>query len=592
MHSVSGPPPGERRASLPWTGVIVAWIVVAALMLLVIGGRLTPAAFADGDDALRLQQVRDLLAGQGWFDLHQYRIAPPEGVAMHWTRVVDLPIAAVILLLRPFIGTAQAEICAIVIVPLLSLLAAMALAARLAARQFGRNVGIVAALLVAVAVPASFRMMPLRIDHHAWQFVLALVALNGLAARVPKSGGAVAGLALALALSISLESLPLTVIVAAVCTLRLLRGQGEWLVSYMASLALGSVALFLGTRGLSDLGQHCDALSPVHAAVLVWTGAGCASILPRLRNRPPMLSLVTLAALGLGALAIAGLAAPQCLSGDAFAELDPLVRKVWLGSVREGLPVWRQGLVLGGTMVLVPLIGLVACWRLWRGSRDAATRDWWLDMGLLLAGATLVGWMVARASGVACLFAAVPAAWQLEDLFVRWQADRLLWRRIARVGGMIALLLPGGVIGMAQAIIAPPEPAARASTQACDFPALVPAMATMPRATVLAGLDIGPTLLVTTGHTVVATAHHRASAAMRDELVAFLGPDVGARAVMAKRGVTLVAVCAAGSESRVYARIAPDGFMAHLIAGKAPDWLEPVAVPAQSGVKVWRVRQR
>lgn len=592
MHSVSGPPPGERRASLPWTGVIVAWIVVAALMLLVIGGRLTPAAFADGDDALRLQQVRDLLAGQGWFDLHQYRIAPPEGVAMHWTRVVDLPIAAVILLLRPFIGTAQAEICAIVIVPLLSLLAAMALAARLAARQFGRNVGIVAALLVAVAVPASFRMMPLRIDHHAWQFVLALVALNGLAARVPKSGGAVAGLALALALSISLESLPLTVIVAAVCTLRLLRGQGEWLVSYMASLALGSVALFLGTRGLSDLGQHCDALSPVHVAVLVWTGAGCALILPRLRNRPPMLSLVTLAALGLGALAIAGLAAPQCLSGDAFAELDPLVRKVWLGSVREGLPVWRQGLVLGGTMVLVPLIGLVACWRLWRGSRDAATRDWWLDMGLLLAGATLVGWMVARASGVACLFAAVPAAWQLEDLFVRWQADRLLWRRIARVGGMIALLLPGGVIGMAQAIIAPPEPAARASTQACDFPALVPAMATMPRATVLAGLDIGPTLLVTTGHTVVATAHHRASAAMRDELVAFLGPDVGARAVMAKRGVTLVAVCAAGSESRVYARIAPDGFMAHLIAGKAPDWLEPVAVPAQSGVKVWRVRQR
>jgi hypothetical protein len=590
IHSVSGPPPGERSAGVPWTGVILVWIAVAVLMLVASGGNLTPAAFMDGDDALRLQQVRDLLAGQGWFDLHQYRIAPPEGVAMHWTRMVDLPIAALILLLRPLLGAAQAEICAIVIVPLLSLLAAMALAARLAARQFGRSVGVVAAVLVAAAVPASFRMMPLRIDHHAWQFVLALVALNGMAARVPKSGGAVAGLALALGLSISLESLPLTVIFAAVCTLRLLRGQGDWLVSYMASLALGSVAMFLATRGLSDLAQHCDAQSPVHVAVLVWTGAGSALILPRLRNRPPLLSLCVLAVIGLGALAIAGLGAPQCLSGDAFAELDPLVRKVWLGSVLEGLPVWRQGLVLGGTMVLVPLIGLVACWRLWRDSRDAATRDWWLDMGLLLAGATLVGVMVARASGVACLFAAVPAAWQLEDLFRRWQADQLLWRRIARVVGMIVLVLPGGVIGIAEGLIAPPEPISRVSMQACNFPAVVPAMAVLPRATILAGLDIGPTLLVTTGHTVVATAHHRASAAMRDEIVAFLGPDRGARAVMAKRGATLVAVCPTGSESEVYARFAPDGFMAHLIAGKVPTWLEPVPVPAQSGVKVWRVR--
>lgn len=592
MRTISGPPPGERHAGVPWRGVILAWAAVAVLMLVASGGRLTPAAFMDGDDALRLQQVRDLLAGQGWFDLHQYRIAPPEGVAMHWTRVVDLPIAAVILLLRPFVGTAQAEICAIVIVPLLSLLAAMALAARLAARQFGRSTGIVAALLVAAAVPASFRMMPLRIDHHAWQFVLALVALNGMAAREPKSGGAATGLALALALSISLESLPMAVIIAAVCALRLWRGQGEWLVSYLASLALGSMALFLATRGVSDLAQHCDALSPVHVAVLVWSGSCSALILPRLRNRPPMLSLLALALIGLGALAIAGMGAPQCLSGDAFAELDPLVRKVWLGSVLEGLPVWRQGLVLGGTMVLVPLIGLVACWRLWRGSRDVATRDWWLDMALLIAGATLVGVMVARASGVACLYAAVPSAWLLEDLFQRWQADCLLWRRIARVAGMIALFLPGGVIGMAEGIVAPPEPVSRVSMQACDFPAVVPAMAALPRATILAGLDIGPTLLVTTGHTVVATAHHRASAAMRDEIVAFLGPDRGARSVMARRGATLVAVCPTGSESQVYARFAPHGFMAHLIAGQVPDWLEPVPVPAQSGVKVWRVRER
>ena len=33
----------------------------------------------DPDSTMRLVQVRDLLAGQGWFDLVQHRLAPPDG---------------------------------------------------------------------------------------------------------------------------------------------------------------------------------------------------------------------------------------------------------------------------------------------------------------------------------------------------------------------------------------------------------------------------------------------------------------------------------------------------------------------------------
>src|SRR5689334_801391 len=36
-------------------------------------GQLTDAG-GDNDNLLRLVEVRDLLAGQGWFDLHQYRM--------------------------------------------------------------------------------------------------------------------------------------------------------------------------------------------------------------------------------------------------------------------------------------------------------------------------------------------------------------------------------------------------------------------------------------------------------------------------------------------------------------------------------------
>ena len=50
----------------------------------------------DTDDAMRLVQVRDLLAGQGWFDMVQHRLMPPEGASMHWSRLVDAPLAALI----------------------------------------------------------------------------------------------------------------------------------------------------------------------------------------------------------------------------------------------------------------------------------------------------------------------------------------------------------------------------------------------------------------------------------------------------------------------------------------------------------------
>ena len=585
----AGAPSTRDRASTPVVAVLLLWAITSVLMLVAMRGNINPAGFMDADDALRLQQVRDLLNGQGWFDLHQYRIAPPDGVAMHWTRIVDIPLVAIILVFRPLLGPEQAEIMAVVLVPLLNLAAAMLLAARLAARQFGTMAGVIAAQMVVAAIPASIRMMPLCIDHHGWQFVLALVALNGMASRGQRAGGAVAGLALALALAISLESLPLAIIFAGVCTLRMLRGQRDWLGAYMAALGLASAALFLITRGLSDLVDHCDAVSPVHVMVLLWSGAGCCLLLPRLRRRPPALSLLVLGLIGIGALAIMGIRAPQCVGLDAFAALDPLVKNVWLDSVAEGLPVWRQVLLVSATMVLLPLFGLIACWRLWRNAQDQTSRDWWLDMALMLAGATVVGLLVTRASAVSCLFATIPAAWQFRAQVAAWQADPLVLRRLARMMLLVVLMVPGVAIGLAgEAVMRQPTRPTMAGL--CKLPKALPVLGKVPPTIILSGLDLGPAILVNTPHTVVATAHHRASGAMRDLLVAFLGPDHGARAVMARRGATLVMICPTDGEARLYSRLAPDGFMAHLAAGKAPSWLEPVPLGKAGGIRIWKLR--
>ena len=84
--------------------MLLSWLLLAAALIALKAPQIAAMQFGDPDDALRLVQVRDLLAGQSWFDLHQYRVAAPEGVAMHWSRLVDVPIAAVILLLKPLLG--------------------------------------------------------------------------------------------------------------------------------------------------------------------------------------------------------------------------------------------------------------------------------------------------------------------------------------------------------------------------------------------------------------------------------------------------------------------------------------------------------
>ena len=87
----------------------------------------------DTDDNMRIMQVRALLHGQGWYDLRNYRMNPPFGANIHWSRLVDLPIAGLILALRPFLGGAGAERWAVAIAPMLPyllLLFSLALTAR------------------------------------------------------------------------------------------------------------------------------------------------------------------------------------------------------------------------------------------------------------------------------------------------------------------------------------------------------------------------------------------------------------------------------------------------------------------------------
>jgi len=580
---------GGRSAAL-LRPVVLAWLAVAILLLAMSVEPIRQAHFPDGDDVLRLVQVRDLMAGQPWFDLHQYRIDPPGGVLMHWSRLVDLPLVLVIAALHPLLG-AQAETAALICVPLFTLFAAQFLAARLSVRLFGPDHAWAAAIVLGLMVPVITQMRPLRIDHHGWQIVAVLAALNALVARDQRRAGWLAGSALAAGLSISLELLPLTVLFAGVFAFRWLSNPVERLalVAMLQSLAAVSAALFLATRGLADLASHCDAVSPPYLAVFA-LAAGLASALALVRTRRPLFVAAWLAAIGLACLGVFLAMAPECTSGP-FARLDPVVRQFWYVNVAEGMPIWGHPLAKLAQMLVPPLAGLYAALRLWRTSGQRV----WLEYSLLLAGCIAISIAVARFSGVACAVASVPLAWQLRDWLIRSRKLRAPVHLAAALAAFV-LLMPGFVIvgiesaaarmipgSQATAADAPPAPP-------CTARSSITALAPLPPATVLAPLDIGPAILLDTRHSVVGTAHHRGSAGMRDLITAFIGSPDAARAIARRHGAAYVLTCAGLTEAQNYAAAAPDGLMGRLLANRPPRWLQPVALPASAGgLRLWRV---
>eukprot|EP01036_Dinobryon_divergens_P048138 gene48138-64596_t len=122
----------QQRGSFPlWIG-FYSLVAIATIALLNLPAA-TDYVGIDNDDVMRLVEVRDLLAGQSWFDLMQYRLGLADGTLMHWSRLIDLPIALLIRLFSHVVPSEQAEALALLVWPfslVFALMGAMAGAIR------------------------------------------------------------------------------------------------------------------------------------------------------------------------------------------------------------------------------------------------------------------------------------------------------------------------------------------------------------------------------------------------------------------------------------------------------------------------------
>ena len=577
------------QALRPGLAILPVWLCVSAILALA-SPHLAAGRFPDADDVMRLVQVRDLMGGQDWFDLHQYRVNPPAGTLMHWSRLVDLPLAGLIGLLAVFLPLATAEFAAVILWPLLLLLATMLVVGRLASERLGPGIAVLAAALFVLVPMVAAQFQPLRIDHHGWQILTVAAALWAVFRPDPARGGLIAGLAMATGLMISLETVVMAAGFALLLTWRWLVDDAErvWLVRYLQGLAGGLAVLFLLSRGLVDLAPHCDVIAPAHLGLFAVVATG-ATMLGVAAPTSRIAVLAGLAVSGLIGVALVGLAAPTCIASP-FAGLDPLVRDQWYVRVTEGMPLWRREPSDAIPAALQCLLALAIA--LHEGLRgDQARRGWWREYALVLAVATIAGFATFRSIAFAGMIATIPLAWLVARVFAFWRSDARLPVRFAAVAALLPALMPAAfVVPLLSLMAVPSSPDIRASR--CELHSHAHLLDRLPAGLVFAPLDSGPDVLLRTRHSIVASGHHRAGPGMRDVIAAFSGDERTAYERITANRATYVLACTDVVELSGYREAGgPQSLAALLAEGKAPAWLEPVELGGPDALRLWKVVQ-
>ena len=572
--------------------LILFWLGAAAWLVWERWAQIRGFGLGDTDDNMRMMQVRALLDGQGWYDLRQYRLNPPYGADIHWSRLVDLPIAGVKLLLAPLLGGRSAELVAIAVAPLLPMLVAMASLATVVRRLVAGKAWPLALALLLCAASARGMWAPTRLDHHGWQLAMLALSLAALTDPRRARGGALLGAATALSLAIGMELLLYLAVAGAVTVLRWIADaeQAKRLFAYGVALGGGCALAFLLFASEANRAPVCDALSPVWLSAMVLAGGLCVGL--GMANPADWRWRLAAAAAGGAALAAAfALAWPHCLGRLEGA--TPELERLWLSRVREAMPIYRHGWRTAVQVATLPLAGLAGyALMLWRHRGKPGQLVPWAALALpALLSAALLLWQTR--AGPAAQLLSIPGAtalvWTAAIWFfgLRSMAVRVVGAVAAFVlvsglaGGYALQLFPAQVSGFRQQVNL-------ANARCPTLWALQP-VARQPAGNVLTFVDLGPRIIAVTPHNAVAGPYHRNAAQIVDVMRAWRGDAANAHATVRRYRIDYVLICPNLSESTIYRSEAPNGFYAQLLRGDVPGWLAPVPLPAGSPYRMWRV---
>ena len=578
--------------------VLAVWLLFCAWFIFSRWNEIRLFNLGDTDDNMRMMQVRGLLHGQGWYDLQQHRLA---GSNIHWSRLVDLPIAGLILVLRPLLGGAMAEETAVAIAPLLPYLLLLTSVALTTRRLVDKRAYVLAFLALFFAGSTNGMFMPERIDHHGWQLALLALGVSALADPHKLRGGITLGIATALSLAIGLEMLIYLAVAAAAMALFWVddREERARLGAYAVTFGGGTAFAFLLFASNANRLPVCDALSPVWLSnALLGT-----ALLFALAWWSPAKWQWRLALAVMAGLIVAAFHAwmwPHCL--HRLEGVSDEVNQLWLSHVREARPVYRHGWRIATIILALPVSGLIG-WLvlIWRNRIDREKLRRTIAAALPgFAASLLLFWqtrtgpaaqMLAVPGAVALVWALVPLVWKAKwaDLELAGVSLRVLATTAAVVAGL------GAAVPLIIDQIPEKKPTARdaaigRANRLCNSLWGYHPIALLPKGTIFTFVDLAPRLITVTHHNGITGPYHRNGEQIADVMNAFRTTSADrAHALIGKYHSTYLMTCPNSSTTTIFMSETPQGFYAQLERGQVPRWLAPVPLPKDSPFKIWRV---
>jgi len=547
----------------------------------------------DPDSNLRLQQVRDWMAGQSWFDVRLAHFGLEGFTPMHWTRVADLGPAALIAIFTPFVGQANAETIAVVAFPMLLriplLLACIWAVQRLVPTISTKMVGL-AVLIVGVHLYLlNIHFRPGLIDHHNLQIIALVVFIGGaLGVRTFRSG-LISAAGMVIGLVVGFDAIPhVAAAILAIGLLWLIDPQRER--AFLKGLGLGTIALttVLGPVFIPQpwTTAWCDSWTVPIAAIML--GFGVAAILlagPLSQLQGLWKRFIAAAFLGGGILASLLWSFPACR--NPLPLQDPLIQKYWMNSIAENANA-LQLMTETSSAVIVWLLPLVAAvYYLYAIKLKRLDLAAGLPLLVTLAMGLVFGLMYFRGLPMLTALTLLILGPLGAQLLVRLNVpDR---RAFLYTGISLLLVLVPAIIGVVKPAKSPPSNGTyvfsnKETAEAnCLKGATLARVQALPAGLMIAGFGQSEYLLRKTHHTTAFAGYHRAKDGNLWTIRWLIAKPDEAKAMLKQHQPKYLAVCPLSQQFYLMARSNPDSLIGQAFIGKPPVWLKPVTSLSANG---------
>lgn len=552
---------------------------------------------SDADDRMRLVQLLEFIEHGQWFDVGQSRLGLDDGIEMHWSRLVDLPILALYWLFSLFMSDDVALSAACAVWPVMSV-GFVVYGVVLGMRTLsGKHMRFFVLLMAFMMLYRHFRFMPGAIDHHNLQLGCLAIAVGAtLLAPTRLIYAAIAAVAVSVSVVIGAEVYALIAVLCAFYGLEW-AVRGDEVKRTVQVFGIGLFASLLVMYPIFVAPSHyvskaCDALSSVPLVGFALGGIGLAALAQFAGGLSRVMRLCAIFVFAALCLIALGAYAPQCLH-DPLSDLSPTVRILWLGQISEARPIyapsaemWKQVPYMMGPI----LVGIVVCgWRLWRNER---VRFHSLCLLMLLISAILTVIQV-RFYVFGHLFAILPLGLWCGDLFTASRKDGG-----GGIGYLLAICVSNPFVWAAPGMILT-KPANVApvtnetSAESCEGEQAMAALNDLPVGRVLASPDLAPHLLQYTSHHVLTGNYHRNKDGIEASIYIALSDGEETERLLTAAQVDYILFCKTLANTQILISEAPQGLYARLAKGEAQSFLEVEAsAGAADGWFIYRVGER